>query len=96
MINYKLYAFVGESIKITEYEIDEKDLLEYLNYKIGAKCIFSPYDEYKHAGQKCQIIDYVNYFDGADDGDDWCYNVIFADGHTQRIYEGELELITVN
>lgn len=88
MIKYKLYIFVSETINITECEIDDKDLLDYLNYKIGEKCIFSPYDDYEHAGQECEIIEYVKY-----GGNDWCYNVKFSDGFTQRIYEDELELI---
>lgn len=90
MVKYKLYTFIGESINITECEIDNNELLENLSYKIGQKFIFTPYEYYEHVGQECEIIDYVRYEDGEDD---WCYNVRFDDGHTQRIYEDELEII---
>lgn len=90
MVKYKLYAFIGELVNITECEINNEDLLKYLNYKIGTRCIFTPYDDYKYAGQECEVIEYVKYGE-----DDWCYNVKFRDEYTQRIYEGELELVTV-
>ena len=88
MLKYKWYTFAGKSINVTECEIDDEDLLKYLNYKIGTRGIFSPHDDYEYAGQICKIVDYIKYSE-----DDWCYNVKFNNCYEQRIYEEEFELI---